>query len=71
LAVSLKQAYLLDAFRSNKHLQIPSLEDGILIFRKSKKRYENWETKLTERFDGDTKIFEVFEVSKQQCNMII
>ena len=43
LAVSLKQAYLLDALRGNKYLQVPSLEDdGILIFRKSKKRYNKW-----------------------------
>ena len=72
LAVSLKQAYLLDALRGDKHLQVPSLEDdGILIFRKSKKRYEKWENNLIERFDGGDKIFDVFEVSKKQCNMVL
>ncbi len=72
LAVSLKQAYLLDALHCDKHLQIPSLEDeGILIFRRSKKRYDKWETKLLERFEGEGKIFDVFEVSKQQCNMVL
>jgi ribonuclease J len=72
LAVSLKQAYLLDALSHDKHLQVPSLDDkGILIFRKSKKRYEKWETQLMERFDGNGKIFDVFEVSKQQCKMVL
>ena len=72
LAVSLKQAYLLDALHSDKHLQVPSLEDeGILIFRKSKKRYDKWENKLIDRFDGGGKIFDVFEVSKQQCKVVL
>ena len=72
LAVSLKQAYLLDALRNDVHLQVPALDDkDLLIFRKSKKRYEKWENKLIERFDGDDKIFDVFEVSKQQCKMVL
>ena len=72
LAVSLKQAYLLDALRNDVHLQVPALDDeGLLIFRKSKKRYDKWENKLIERFDGDGKIFDVFEVSKQQCKMVL
>jgi ribonuclease J len=72
LAISLKQAYLLDALRNDMHLQVPALDDdGILIFRKSKKRYDKWETKMIERFDGDGKIFDVFEVSKQQCKVVL
>jgi ribonuclease J len=72
LAVSLKQAALLDALRGDVHLKVPALEDdGLLIFRKSKKRYDKWETNLIERFSGGDKIFDVFEVSKQQCNMVL
>ncbi|MCW3996050.1 MAG: MBL fold metallo-hydrolase [Candidatus Bathyarchaeota archaeon] len=72
LAVSLKQALLIDALSHDKHLSVPALDDeGLLIFRKSKKRYERWETQLIERFDGGNKIFDVFEVSKQQCRMIL
>ncbi len=72
LAVSLKQAYLLNALHSDKHLQVPALDDDeILIFRKSKKRYDKWENQLIERFDGKGKIFDVFEVSKQQCKMVL
>lgn len=66
LAVSLKQAYLLDALRKDKGLKVPSLEDeGILVFRKSKKRFEGWEKGLIERFDGEGKVLDVFELSKQ------
>ena len=72
LAVSLKQANLLDALRNDMHLQIPALDDdGILIFRKSKKRYDKWENKLIEHYGGGNKIFDVFEVSKQQCKVIL
>ena len=54
------------------HLKVPALEDdGLLIFRKSKKRYDKWENQLIERFEGNDKIFDVFEVSKQQCKMIL
>jgi hypothetical protein len=45
--------------------------DGILIFRKSKKGYDKWENQIIERFDGNGKIFYVFEVSKQQCKMVL
>ena len=45
LAVSLKQAYLLNALRKDPRLTVPDLnEDGILVFRKSKKRFDKWET---------------------------
>jgi ribonuclease J len=72
LAVSLRQAYLLDALRNDVHLQVPALnDDGILVFRKSKKRYEKWETQLIERLDGENKIFDVFDISKQQCRVIL
>ncbi len=72
LAISFKQAYLLDALHKDVHLQVPSLDDeGIMIFRKSKKRYDKWETKLIERFDGAGKMFDVFEVSKQQCKTVL
>ena len=72
LAVSLKQAYLLDALRDDVQLKVPALEDeGLLIFRKSKKRYEKWETKMIERFDGENKVLDVFEVSKQQCKVVL
>ncbi len=72
LAVSLKQAYLLDALRKDKGLKIPCLDDeDMLIFRKSKKRFDKWETQLIEQYAPQNKIFDVFEVSKQQCKVIL
>jgi ribonuclease J len=72
LAVSLKQAYLLDALRKDKGLTVPALDDdGILIFRKSKKSFYKWEKQLIERYDQQNKIFDVFEVSKQQCKVVL
>lgn len=72
LAVSLKQAYLLDALRKDKGLKVPALDDpNIMVFRKSKQRFDKWERQLMERLDGENKVFDVFEASKRQCNMIL
>ncbi len=72
LAVSLKQAALLDALRSDKNLKVPALEDeNVLIFRKSKKRFDAWEKQLIERFDGDGKVLDVFELAKRQCKTVL
>jgi ribonuclease J len=72
LCVSLKQAHLLDALKKDKGLQVPNLDDeAILIFRKSKKRFDKWENQLIERYEGQNKIFDVFGVSKQQCKVVL
>jgi ribonuclease J len=72
LAVSLKQAYLLEALRKDKGLSVPALDDeAMLIFRKSKKRFDKWESQLIERYKCTNKVFDVFEVSKQQCKVIL
>jgi ribonuclease J len=70
LAISLKQAHLLNALRQDKHLSIPDLNDkSILIFRKSKKKYDKWENRIMEQYSN--KIVDVFEVSKQQCEAVL
>jgi ribonuclease J len=72
LAVSLKQAYVLEALRSDKGLRrhIPDLNDeSVLIFRKSKKKYEKWEDEIMNAYPS--KIIDVFEASKQQCKAIL
>jgi ribonuclease J len=72
LAVSLKQAQLLNALRKDKHLTVPDPnEDDVLIFRKSKKRFDKWERELMERYAVKSKVFDVFEASKQQCNVVL
>lgn len=47
LALTLKQAYLLNKLSEDPHLEIPNLSDeSILIFQKTKKRYYAWEQEL-------------------------
>jgi len=70
LAVSLKQAYMLKALREDKHLTVPNLNDeSILIFRKSKKKYRKWEKQVMDQYSN--KIVDVFEISKQQCEVVL
>jgi len=70
LAVSLRQAYLLDALSEDERLSVPDLNDeDILIFRKSKKRYRKWENQIIEQYSA--KIVDVFEISKQQCEVVL
>ena len=70
LAVSLKQAQLLEALRSDKVLAVPELDDeSLLVFRKSKKRFSGWEKGLLERYAD--KVVDVFEVSKRQCKIVL
>jgi len=72
LAVSLKQAHLLEALRKDRGLTVPALDDdAILIFRKSKKRFDKWESQLIEQYSKRGKIFDVFDVSKQQCKVVL
>jgi len=70
LVVSLKQAYLLEALHSDKGLRLPDLNDeGVLIFRRSKKKYDQWEEKIMNKYAS--KVADVFEVSKRQCKAIL
>jgi ribonuclease J len=70
LAISLRQAYLLEALRKDKGLSVPGLNDeNILIFRKSKKTKDKWESQLMEQYHDKIKNAE--DVSKQQCKLIL
>jgi ribonuclease J len=70
LAVSLKQAYLLNALRADEHLDVPDLNDeNVLIFRKSKSTNYKWEKQILEHYSD--KIKTAFDVSKQQCKLIL
>jgi len=61
---------LLNALRRDKGLRLPDLNDeNILIFRKSKKKYDKWENQIMEQYSN--KIVDVFEVSKRQCNAVL
>ncbi|MEM3694984.1 MAG: MBL fold metallo-hydrolase [Candidatus Bathyarchaeia archaeon] len=70
LAVSLKQAYLMEALREDKHLEVPRLSDeSILVFRKSKRVREKWENAIIEKYSD--KVKSASEVSKQQCKTVL
>jgi len=70
LAVSLKQAHLLNALRADRSLIVPDLnDDNVLIFRKSKSTTYKWEKQLQEQYPD--KIIDVFGVSKQQCKLVL
>jgi ribonuclease J len=70
LAVSLKQAYLMEALQEDKHLKIPRLSDeSVLIFRKSKRVRDKWENALIEKYPD--KVKSASEVSKQQCKTVL
>ena len=70
LAISLRQAYLLECLRADKGLNLPSLSDeNILLFRKSKTTSYKWEKELVEKYPE--KVKGAFELSKQQCNVVL
>ncbi len=70
LAISLRQAYLLEALRADKGLRLPNINDeSILIFRKSKTSSYKWEKQLADRYAD--KVKGAFELSKQQGNVIL
>jgi ribonuclease J len=70
LAISLRQAYLLECLREDKGLRLPSLSDeNILLFRKSKTTNYKWEKQLIEKYP--TKVKCAFELSKQQCKVVL
>jgi ribonuclease J len=70
LAVSLKQAYLLNALKSDAGLHVPDLNsDNVLIFRKSKKTFDKWEKQILDQYAS--KVVDVFEVSKRQCKVVL
>jgi ribonuclease J len=49
LAITLRQAYLLNRLSRDPHLEVPNLKDkSMLIFRKAKKQYYRWEQKVSE-----------------------
>jgi len=48
LAITLRQAYLLNRLSRDPHLEVPNLKDkNMLIFQKAKKRYYGWEREVS------------------------
>lgn len=70
LAVSLRQAYLLNAPRADWGLSVPNLNDkNVLAFSKvERKRRKMGEQDMEQYAD---KIIDLFEASKQQCKVVL
>jgi len=50
LAISMKQAHTLNELRKDKKLRVPDVfNDNIIIYRKSKKRFYDWEEEILNR----------------------
>jgi len=70
LAVSPKQAYLLNALRADKGLNVPDLSDpGVLVFRRSKQTTYKWEKEVIGKCSG--KVMDAFEASKRQRRLVL
>lgn len=69
LAISLKQAHLLCKLRSDRKLEIPDVASDrhIVIHRKRKKKYYNWEEKLL-HFEN---VREASEIRKHQDRLLL
>lgn len=69
LAISLKQAHLLCKLRSDRKLEIPDVASDrhIVIHRKRKKKYYNWEKKLL-HFEN---VREASEIRKHQDRLLL
>jgi len=50
LAISVKQAHILNQLKKDKNLSVPDISDkSIIIYRKSKKRFYDWEEEIFNR----------------------
>ena len=68
LAVTMRQAYLLNRLSQDSNLRIPSLRDGnILIFQKAKKKYYKWEMEVLKLGN----VVDAAKVSKMQNKVIM
>jgi ribonuclease J len=70
LAVSPKQAYLLNALRADKGLNVPDLGDSdVFVFRRSKQTMYGWEKEAIGLCSG--RVMDAFEVSKRQSSLVL
>jgi ribonuclease J len=68
LAVSLKQAYMLNRLKSDKNLDLPPVDSsGFLIFRREKKQYYKWEQSVLDF----SNVIDAHEVRRRQNNVIL
>jgi len=69
LAVSAKQAYIIDSLCSQEHLGLFSLHDPhVIIFQRDKKRYSQYEKELQQKYSN---IVQATEISHMQEEVIL
>ena len=68
LAVSLRQAYMLNKLKADEHLELPAVNSSdFLIFRREKKQYYKWEQSILD-FPN---VIDAHEVRKRQDDVIL
>jgi ribonuclease J len=70
LAISLKQAYLLNQLTSDPNLNLPNAlgsDEGVAVFRRAKKRYYDWEEEVMEK----ARTIDSEELRKEQSKFVV
>ena len=70
LAISLKQAYLLNQLASDPNLQLPNAlgaDDSVAVFRRGKKRYYDWEEEVM----GKARTIDSDELRREQGKFVV
>jgi ribonuclease J len=69
LAISLKQAYILERLKTDKRLELPEINSSeFLIFQREKKRYFNWENAIVDHY---TNVVDAQKVGELQSKVIL
>jgi ribonuclease J len=70
LAISLKQAYLLNQLASDPNLKLPNTlgaDDSVAVFRRGKKRYYDWEEEVM----GEARTIDSDELRRDQGKFVV
>ena len=68
LAISLRQAYILNKLKQDKHLKLPPVRsDGFLVFQRQKKQYYKWEQEIIDHGN----IVDSSQVNRMQDEVIL
>jgi ribonuclease J len=69
LAISLKQAYILERLKADKGLELPEINSSeFLIFQREKKRYFNWENAIVDHYAN---VVDAQKVGELQSKVIL
>jgi ribonuclease J len=69
LAISLKQAYILEKLKADRNLELPEVDSPeFLIFQREKKRYFNWESAIADNYPN---VVDAERVGELQSKVIL